>query len=477
MKKRRLPFGVYNVLLCLLATALAVLVCLCAERAEQRYYLKWDISDSRVSELSDYTLSRLEVVDEPVTLFLVYSSGVSDTLRSLQEETLAKMASICGFLQVEDIDPDTQPQRLLDLAGERTGVANGTVFVRSSQTGRTIRLEPEDFLFSRRLSDEIYTIYSGEAQLIGAIDRVCEENTVTVWYVSGHGESGEAACSQLSLQLRAMGLEVGEGVLSTLRLQPEDVLMVIDPQADLTLEESDCLKAFLDAGGKMVIACGADTPVESLTEWNALLDLYGLGWAQGWVVEDASETAFYVDRPELLSPQLKDTSVMDTLPGRLLCPRSCAVQTPSLRPGVTVKELLTTSAKAVRKASAQGDAYLQEEGDKSGEMLLAVLAESGEMCILQLASADMLRDDQSMSGGTTVLDASENLAFVAECVEQMTDREISVTLDAGVKQLPAQLITFDNQETRNTVSLLLVVVPPLTVLVAMLVVLLRRRRL
>ena len=88
----------------------------------------------------------------------------------------------------------------------------------------------------------------------------------------------------------------------------------------------------------------------------------------------------------------------------------------------------------------------------------------------------MLTDETSLDG-VAVLDASENLAFVSGCVDAMMDRSVDVTLDAGVKRLPAQLITFDNQQQRQQVSLLFLIGIPVLILAIMTVVLLRRRRL
>lgn len=476
MRKSGLPFGVYNVLLCVLVVCAVVLICLCAEEAEQRYYLKWDVSDDRITALSDYTLSHLAALEGDVVIYPVYTPGTSGSLRDLQSETLMRMASVCDHVTVETIDPDTQPQRLLSLAGESEGIPDGTVLIHSLETGRTVRLDPDDFLFSRRLDDEIYTIYCGEALLIGAIDSATAPHPATAWFVTGHGEAAQEDCAQWSLQLQAMGFGVSGGALGIIRPGAEDVLMLLDPRSDLTRNEAQQLIAFLDGGGKLIIACGADTPLDRLPELNAVLDLYGLGYQAGWVVESRDAADRYVDRPELLSPALASASVMEALPGRLILPRSCAVAAPSLRPGVTAETLLVTSPSAVLKRNTDGDAYTFDDGDVSGTMPLAVLASSGEMRILQLASADMLRDDQALKG-TTVLDASENLTFTAACLKAMTGGDIDLTLAAGVKQLPAQLITFDSQQTRQRVSVLLLTVLPGSILLVMVAVLLRRRRL
>lgn len=476
-KEERVPFKVYNALLCLLAAAAALLVCLCVEAAEKRWYWKLDISDSRVSELSEYTLSHLDALTEDVTLYPVWSAGSADSLRDLQLETLYRMAARSARVTVEEVDPAVQPQILASLNGEAAGIPDGTVFVRGGGGTRTVRLENEDFIFSRRIGEEIYTIYCGEARLIGAIDSVCTASPTGVWFVGGHGEAAEADCAMLALHLRAKGFAVRSGELGRMTPAPDDVLLMLGPARDLTAGEAAALIAFLDGGGRLLIAAGADTPLEKLSRLSAALDLYGLSWQGGWVVENEAETAFFTDRPELLTPALAENPLLDALPGRLILPRSTAVSAPELRPGIETSALLVTSERAARRADASGDAYTAGAEDVTGRQLLAVYAESGEGArIVQLGSVELALDQAKM-GESSVQDASENLAFLAGCVDALAGRGVDVTLDAGVKRLSAQLITFDNERQRQQVCAVLLAGLPTVILLVMGIVLVQRRRL
>lgn len=475
MKKKQMPFALYNALLCLLAVAVFVLATLCIQAAEEKWYLKLDVSGDQVTRLSDYTKSRLDVLEEDVTLHLVHSPG-SSTLYDLQQETLLRMAAECPRIHIRYIDPLTQPHLLLSLTGDTAGIADGTVFVQNESASRTVRIDAEEFLFSRRIGTDQYTIYCGEAMLIGGIDRAVDEDPSAVWFVTGHGEASDADLSQLILQCRAMGLEIRSGTLALMSPKAGDVVALIGPQNDLTLTETESLKSFLHGGVHLLLACDADTPVDRLTNLQALCDLYGLGFRQGWTVENAGETAFFVDEPALLSPALAaDSGLLEALPGRLILPRACALQTPALRPGVSCDVLLTTSPRALLKQNAAAD-LTAAPGDESGCFPLAVLASSGDSCLLQLASVQMLLTNAE-ADGAYVLDASENLAFLTACLEKMTDSGEGATLDAGVKQLATQIITFPSQQTRQHVSGLLLGLFPALLTLAMLLVVIRRRRL
>ena len=157
MKKKSMPYGVYHLLTCVLAVVMAVLVVLVSQRAEEKWYLKLDVSPSGVTNLSDYTLSRLHALDEDVLLYPVYTSGYDSTVRDLVTETLNKMSAECAHVRVETIDPVTQPQRIAALSGDAGSIENGTVFITNQDATRIIRLSPEEFLFSRTVLGEDYT--------------------------------------------------------------------------------------------------------------------------------------------------------------------------------------------------------------------------------------------------------------------------------------------------------------------------------
>ncbi len=119
---------------------------------------------------------------------------------------------------------------------------------------------------------------------------------------------------------------------------------------------------------------------------------------------------------------------------------------------------------------------VMQPGDESGALPMAILTEAGDSCILQLASVQMLLTG-SEADGSYVLDASDNLSFLSVCLGKMTERGSSATLDAGVKQLATQLITFDSQTQRQRVSALLLLLWPCLLGLALVIVRIVRRRL
>ena len=215
-------------------------------------------------------------------------------------------------------------------------------------------------------------------------------------------------------------------------------------------------------------------PLSRLTQLQAVCSLYGLGFQSGWVVESTAESNRYVDAPEYLSPRCRG-GLRDYRAGAAaarVCPDyACASSRRDRAP------LLTTSDRAVLHPDASGNALDSQTGDVSGQFLLGAMAKKGSgtaLCLL--ASSDMLRDSAAISGAS-VLDASDNLALLTDLVTDMADIDQTASLDAGVKRLPAQRITFDSESSRQRVTILALTLIPGVLLLTMAVVLLKRRRL
>lgn len=476
--KKTMPFALYRILACLLAACVFVLGVSVVTALEDRYYLKLDVSEGGVSELSAYTLEKLDALSDDVSVFTVWTPNNTSFLRDLQEELLKRMSSVCDKIRYRRVIPEQEPLLLASLNGSAEGIPDGTCFVSNPDGNRVVRLEADDFLFSRRIGEEQYTIFCGEARIIGAITAVCLETPVRAVFSAGHGEAGPEDCSRLALQLQAMGATVETGPFHMMELKTDDLLMIVDPQTDLTATETDALITFLDGGGKLLVAAGMETRPERLKNLCAVLELYGLGLRAGRVTEAPDMQAYYTEEPSLLSPMPQAMpGTGKKLSGRLILPRACALTVPAARPGVTHTTLLETSAMAVLHADIAGDGTDVKPGDETGKLKLAVLSENtADMRIFLLSSADALRDEPKTTARFDLQDASENLNFLAGVIRSMIHRDVTWSLDAGVRQLPDRLIVFENEQVRHTVEILLMTVLPGTVMAVMAVVLLRRRR-
>lgn len=474
--KKRLAHGGYATLATLIALSLLVLLALSLDALDACAYLRLDLSPDSLSDLGEQTRLTLETLSEDIHFYTIYKTGTATSLRALQEETLARYIALSPHILVENIDPALEPHRVAALNPSGEAVGEGAVFVANSGGTRVLRVREGDFLYNRTLEGKVYALFCGETRFTGAILNLTSADIPRVQCLTGHGETPRAAISTVEMQLRALGFEVDEADLNNGAPQAGTALFVLAPKTDLTDAEVHTLKAWLDAGGRMLIAYGADTPQEKLQNFATLLDLYGLGFESGYVVESASRPDAFVDLPERVKPGVLPHPITENLTERLILPAACAVRVPDPRPGVETESLLLSSDRAYRKTDIAGNLHVFEPEDVSGRQTLALAATgAGGMRVVQLASVSMLMDESETTGGN-LLNASANLEWVAACAQWLLGRE-EIIASADLKVIPTNLVTFASEREKQLVSYAIVcAIPGVILLIGCAVTLKRRRR-
>jgi len=436
------------------------------EALDDAAYLRLDLSPDQVTALSDRSAAALDGLTGDVTFTVARRAGAQSELGDLVDELLARYAARSAHVRVRVVDPDARPYVIapLNLSGE--AVTDDTVFIANADGSRVRRVGSDQLIYQRQLDGETYRLFCGDARFAGALEALEAEAVHRAVFLTGHGETEDVAT--LTLALASAGYDTASLPLSGAALTAEDTLLILAPETDLTAAETTSLAAFLDGGGRLLIAYGADTPQARLPNFATLLELYGLSFETGTTVETVADR--YIDSPNRLVPVTSDAEPCEGIVQRLIFPDACAVAAPSLRGDVSTETLLTTSAKAYRKL-ASGDLYVFEAGDASGRQTLALSAQTRAGArIVQLACAAAFTD------GAGVLDASANLEFAVACVSWLAGEETAAG-SADLKVLPNNLIVFADEAVENRVMAWSVAALPAAVaLCGMAVLLIRRRR-
>jgi ABC-2 type transport system permease protein len=474
---RKLRYGGYAVLLTSVILAAVILANLALGLWEEHTGFRIDLSPQKITSVSGQTADVLKNLKEDVHIYPIYKAGTTSDIQRLMDETLDRYRALCAHILVETIDPATQPNRIAALAPEGGIVPEGSVFVTNADASRILRVSKDDFMYQRTLEGKVYTLYSGEIRFTAAVMNASASRTQVVGFLTGHGEIGPADCSVMKLQLEASGYSVITAQANAEALAGCDVLLLMAPQADLTEAETMALKKWLDAGGHMLAAYGAETPQDTLVNFGVLLDLYGLGFLKGQAVETTGNTDYYVDRPDLIKPiPAAGQKITDAIEQRLIMPAACAIALPGVRTGIETQTLLTTSAKAYRKADTSGDQYAFAAGDVSGTQVMALAATGpGSLRVILLASAEMLTDRAGITGAD-LLNASDNLKFLLASVNWLSGNG-AAAVNADLKVIPSHMMTFENERQKQIASVLAAALLPVITLIAGSIMALRRRRL
>ena len=184
--------------------------------------------------------------------------------------------------------------------------------------------------------------------------------------------------------------------LLTTKEVPEeaDVVMIYNPQSDISSEEADILGEYAKNGGRLLVMAG---PVESgeLTNLNSILDDYNISVTEGIVIEgDSNYYAFgypYVLMPEMATATVTESLINENYYAIMPLAQGLEVETTSAG---AVTQILTTSYDAFSKvAGYEMDTYEKEDGDIEGPFALAVAVESNEDGrILWFTSSEFISD-------------------------------------------------------------------------------------
>lgn len=199
------------------------------------HYVRKDLTKNKTHSLSEQTVKILKELKQDVKLSIFIKTGERDAVRPLIENYHYYAGK---KLSVEWIDPDREPTR--------TKAANvkkyGTVIVQSGK--RDSRVEE-----------------ASEEKLTNAFLKVLKENSVTICFVTGHGEknvegSDPDGFSQFKRDLASQNYET-----KTLNFLEEPkvpttctVVMVLGPTKGFFDKEIVALREWMDNGGRALVA-------------------------------------------------------------------------------------------------------------------------------------------------------------------------------------------------------------------------------
>lgn len=195
----------------------------------------WDMTEDKSNTLAPETLKTLATLPGDVTATAFYTVNLNS---ASAEELLVKFKNNSdGKFDYRFVDPDLDP-----VAAREAGITgDGKIMLQMGDT------------------KEIAS-YASETELTRALIRIISPEPRAVYFLEGHGEptldtSGEFNFSSAKSTLESKNYTVNSLNLLATNKIPEDALAIIvgGPMKPLTDSEVDLLKAYVDAGGSLVV--------------------------------------------------------------------------------------------------------------------------------------------------------------------------------------------------------------------------------
>jgi ABC-type uncharacterized transport system involved in gliding motility auxiliary subunit len=261
MRRQSLRYGAAGVAGAILVAALVGM----ANWLGARHYARFDWTTTRLYSLSEKSLNLVGALDQDlrIVVFMVPGGPVYDQVHEL----LARYQAASDRISVEYIDPDKEPLKTTQLA-EQFGVAmaDTVVFIAGDRTKYVTAEQMVDYDYSGMQFGQQPTIraFKGEEQFTSAILSLVAPEVPKVYFVTGHGEASleapAGAGADRSLSILADALRRDNMETASLSLLsgevPEDanVIVIAGPTRAYTEAEVDALGAYLDRGGRLLVA-------------------------------------------------------------------------------------------------------------------------------------------------------------------------------------------------------------------------------
>lgn len=236
-----------------------------------------DLTAGKDFTLSEQTVNVLKDVDskpDSITAYGFYSIYVnSGTSQQTMEDLLKEYAAHTNKIHFEFVDPVQQPAKASELGFTQ---AYGSVVFDNGKKRET-------------------AASATEAEFTSALIRLYQNKTLTVGYLTGHGErnpegfdqpgysSVKDALTKDNYKFTAVSLLTG-----TITISDVTVLVIADPQAALTDKETASLQQYVDSGGRLMLLLDTDMSDAALKPMASILAKYGVTPVQGVVLDGQS---------------------------------------------------------------------------------------------------------------------------------------------------------------------------------------------
>lgn len=423
---------------------------------------KYDITSTNLYSVTSSTKVIVNALEKDVTIYWIVQADAED---EVIENLLGKYESLSSHITVVKKNPDVFPTFTSQYTDE--DVPNNSLIVECGEKSRYISY---DDIY---LTDVDYTTYSyvysfdGEGAITSAIDYVIAEDLPKIYTLEGHGEADLPDEFQTQIERENMELE-SFSLLNTDEIPEDaDALLIYAPSSDISEEEADRLKEYLENGGRLLVIAGS-TEEGTLTNLYSVLGAYGVEAEDGVVVEgDRGHYAF--SQPYILLPDIASSEITDPLIDENYYVLMPIAQGLTIT-GDSATALLTTSENSYSKAAGfQMETYEKEDGDTDGPFAVAVSVDTGnEGQIIWFSSSYFLDETYN------AYSSGANLDLVMNAFSSLMGERDAVSIRS--KSLSYNYLTISESSATMLKTWMIGLVPAVFVIYGVVIVIDRRKK-
>ncbi len=416
--------------------------------------LKIDVSKEGMYTLTDTTKDYVKGLKDDITIYYMVQTGSEDKTFT---EIVDKYAALSKKIKVEHKDPVLYPNFASKYTDEK--VNDNSVIVVNNANGRAKYVDNSN-MYQTEIDPSTYqtnvTGIDAEGQITSALQYVTTEDLPIMYMVQGHGET--AIGSTLASSLAKVNVTTNTLATLTVKSIPDDcsILFINGPQKDYTEDEVAMIKDYLAKGGDAIIL--VDYAAEGLDNFDSLMNYYGIGFANGIVLE--SEQGYYMGQyVNNLVPSIKSHDITSSIISKnasIVAPSAIGIQTLDTKRSTTqIDPLLTTSDSAYSKIDVSSDTVEKQDGDIAGPFNLGVAITEKyndvESKLIVLGSSLMI-DEQMMA-----YPSIGNLDLMLNSINFVSNKESNLAI--RTRSVTQQYLTMNAAQVNFWAIVIVVIIP------------------
>ena len=371
LKTSKFRHGGYATLLILAAVVILVVINILVGQIPW----KADLSENKIFTLSDQTRKLVSGLTTDIRIVSLTAPGQEDPMVL---ETLKKYTTLSKHVKLETIDPNKNPGWARQYITEGQTLTPGTVVVIGPKRFKTIT--PYDLYsidYQTNPNQPQITGLAVEERITSALQYVTVNTNPVIYQLQGHSEE-TLVSTGLQTAVENQNYDVKSLSLLSEPAVPSDatLLLILYPKSDLTVKETEMVRAYLEGGGRAFITLGFTKPGTTFPNLDGLLKSYGVQ-PERVVVMEGDPTKHYPNNPAYLLPKLGTHDILSPLASNdlpVLLPESMGIQILDLKKRtITVEPLLTTTQNSWGKVDYSNiTTFSKQNGDVEGPFDVAV---------------------------------------------------------------------------------------------------------
>lgn len=432
-----------------------------------------DLTKNKIYSLSEETENKIKNIDKDIEITLVNFSN-NDTVLNFAD----KYKNLNKKIKVEIVDDLTSRPDLVQKYSLTDG--GGLILVASGENEKAIH---DHDLYTYDYST-YETIDLTEEAITNAIVNVTADVKPKVYFMSNHLMYDIDYYNKIIQYMEDEANEVETIDIFARENIPEDCkcFVITTLKEDITEKEKDELLNYINNGGKLLLMCGPNLNGATLTNFQKVLDEYGITIENGVLFEGNNDNML-TGYPDLIVENINTTNIFKGTNSKV-----CLIDSANLKYddskseeiGVEYNVLAETSEKAFIRTNLEQKSVDRTDQDSiTSKYTIALSAnkkvENDKESDLIIITNEIFAMNQSIQiGGYTLssLDLYNNKDFVLNSIAYLNGRDDLITIRKNYDSVN----TYTTTEKQNNIIMAIIFGLPLLIIIAGIVVWQVRRR-